>query len=322
MSEIVCPVCGTNDAARRLWDLRDRLYPLDGLFPLSRCARCGLAYLDPPPDRATLSRHYPDTYYGPPSEADPFCYRWRCREIESVVPKGRLLDVGCGNGGFLAHMARRGWEVEGMDVSPRAVEVARSALGDRVRRAEWLDEAGFSQRHYDVVTLFEVLEHASDPRSYLIETHRLLKPGGLCFISVPNFSSWERLLFGPRWCGLDAPRHLFQFTPSTLRTLLARAGFVDIHIRAVNAREIQVRKNRFSYARDSLRHWLRDLGLYPPLTAPLLKEAPVPTPPRRSVLKTILQSAESIPTAVLWGIGRLAGRDNTLWVRAGRHADS
>lgn len=139
---------------------------------------------------------------------------------------GTVLDVGCGNGRFLALAQEMGWSAEGIDFDLQAVRTAR-ARGLQVRHGgiELLEHV--SER-YDVVTLSHVIEHVHDPLGLLIRIHALLKPGGRLWLETPNLESLGHLRYGAHWRGLEPPRHLALFTPAALRAALHRAGFAGM----------------------------------------------------------------------------------------------
>jgi SAM-dependent methyltransferase len=140
----------------------------------------------------------------------------------------RLLDVGCGFGGFVAVMRGRGWEAEGVD--PSSAVVASAVSRGRPVRLGTLE--GLPEEHgsYDAITLFYVLEHLPDPLAALEKAWRLLSWGGTILIRVPHTTPVVRLL-APVGLGgalYDPPFHLYDFSPAVLQRLLRRAGFVDI----------------------------------------------------------------------------------------------
>lgn len=153
----------------------------------------------------------------------------RRREVEASVrylqrqPGGRLLDVGCGAGDWLARMRQLGWEVEGLDFDPAAVEVARAR--ELPVRFGPLEEQGYAPESFDAVTLHHVIEHVPDPLQTLRECHRVLRVGGRLVVATPNARSLSHRIFGPDWRGLEPPRHLHVFTPESLRRALEHAGF-------------------------------------------------------------------------------------------------
>ena len=239
MEHVACDFCGI-DAATPVSVLRDPQLDLPGEFTLVRCGRCGLFYLNPRPSWAELAAHYPADY-------EPFAgavarpqgghlaavIRWikdyglrrRCRAIARRRSGGRLLDVGCATGAFLDQMRRlSNWAVVGVEPIATAAQLARRHFGLEVFEGSLLD-AAFPDQAFDVVTLWDVLEHVPDPQSHLAETYRILRPGGLLVVKAPDPLSWEAHLFGSYWLGHDAPRHLFGFPRSTLTSQFATVGF-------------------------------------------------------------------------------------------------
>lgn len=135
----------------------------------------------------------------------------------------RLLDVGCGNGRFLARMLDLGWKVVGVEPDHQAVNVAWEKLGDDVFRGT-LEEASFLEESFDAITMNHVIEHLWDPVSTLKECHRLLKSGGRLVVVTPNLYSLAHKLFREAWRGLEPPRHFFVFSSHSLQACAKRAG--------------------------------------------------------------------------------------------------
>ena len=139
---------------------------------------------------------------------------------------GRLLDIGFGNGGFLALAEEIGWDAEGIDFDASAVETARSR-GLKVRHGNvtelHTDGAGF-----DVITLSHVVEHVQQPVLLLEQVFGLLKPGGTLWCETPNLNARGHRVFGRYWRGLEPPRHLVLFKTSTLFEIATAIGFVDL----------------------------------------------------------------------------------------------
>jgi 2-polyprenyl-3-methyl-5-hydroxy-6-metoxy-1,4-benzoquinol methylase len=137
---------------------------------------------------------------------------------------GRLLDIGCGNGALLARLQNLGWQVEGIDVDAAAVAQAR--LKGVSVRCGILEDQHYPENHFDVINLNHVIEHLHDPLSILRECHRILNPRGVLSIVTPNINSLGHKKFHKWWRGLEPPRHLYVFCPSSLQTMVCRAGFI------------------------------------------------------------------------------------------------
>lgn len=148
-------------------------------------------------------------------------------------PGGALLDVGCGAGGYLDLMRALGWErVVGVDISEGAVATARDALGLEAYVGE-LADAAFPDDTFDAVTLSHTVEHVADPVALLAEVRRVTRPGGRVAIHVPNVDSMLSRRLGEHWLGLETPRHLVNFSPTGMRTVLDRAGLRIESVRTV-----------------------------------------------------------------------------------------
>jgi 2-polyprenyl-3-methyl-5-hydroxy-6-metoxy-1,4-benzoquinol methylase len=204
-----------------------------------RCHRCTLVYVSPRPStRAAIDALYTDERYsaGQVSHAISASRMreagWRLDKLERHVPRrGRLLDVGCSTGSFLVAARQRGWEVRGIDVSPAAVQHASTAYGLDVSVAT-LEDSALDERSFDVVTVFECIEHMLEPRTAMSAAASLLRDRGLLVITTPNVDG-----FVPRvtywllgrtlgaWEHPTPPHHLYQFSQRTLTTLLRDAGF-------------------------------------------------------------------------------------------------
>lgn len=242
-----CPVCGASGRSLFLDRLRDTtFYTAPGEWSLWRCAACRALYLDPRPTAATIGLAY-QSYYtheaspgpagdaaAPPgarglrgklvgrlSHADP-AYRERV-PLPATAERPRLLDIGCGNGEYLARARETGWDVFGCDFDPAAVRAAR-ASGAEVREGgaeAFLDQGGT----FDAVTLSHIVEHVHDPAALLAQCRDLLKPGGTLFVDTPNADARGLKLFRRSWRGLEPPRHLVLFNWGGLEALLGRSGF-------------------------------------------------------------------------------------------------
>jgi SAM-dependent methyltransferase len=210
-----CSVCG-RPLALRIDRVRDYISGED--FTVSECAGCGLGVTVPAPAR--LEAYYGRAYYGNRhSITASYCARRRRRVVASLFgghESGRLLDVGCGDGAFLAAARRAGWDVTGTEIAPapRVEEVPVCAtLEEAARRGP-----------YRCITAWHVIEHAPDPAGMVNALGAMIEPDGALVLAVPDFGGWQARLFRGAWLHLDAPRHLFHFTRPVLARLLDGAG--------------------------------------------------------------------------------------------------
>src|SRR5207244_8297664 len=120
--------------------------------------------------------------------------------------------------------------VTGLDFSAEAAAIAKAENGVDVAVGT-LEEAHFPAESFDVVTLFHVMEHVTNPRLVLAQVSRVLKPNGVAILQVPNIESWQFKIFGARWYGLDIPRHVIDYSRNSMLKLLADSGFVVNRIR-------------------------------------------------------------------------------------------
>lgn len=210
-STACCDICGR--LLRPLYaSVRD---PQTGeTFRIEQCDACELGHTLPQP--ADLGPYYGVHYYGGRHGlTERMCMARRIGFVRRVARSGRLLDFGCGDGGFLAAAGAVGWNATGVEMKP---DDARAKGLTVVERAEKADGT------FDVITLWHSLEHVRSPRRCLDSLVPLLKPDGHLLIAVPNCESLQARLFGPNWFHIDVPRHLFHFSPLALTRLFAAAG--------------------------------------------------------------------------------------------------
>ena len=241
-----CPLCGHHDE-ELLLEAADAS-PADGRplrFAVVRCRRCKLCYTNPRPDARSIGRFYPADYQphrrprklreaGRPS----VLARWTgraCPERDGTLPfagLGRLLDFGCGGGGYLKRMSDNGWSVTGLDNAVGAVRAVQEDLG-LTALVGTLPHPRLEPCSFDVVTMWHSLEHVHRPLQTLREAWQVLVPGGRLVVACPNRASWAASVFGADWFALDLPRHLTHFEPTTLTDMLTAAGFAVRDVRLI-----------------------------------------------------------------------------------------
>jgi SAM-dependent methyltransferase len=203
-------------------------------FRLVACAHCGLQYVSPRLRADAVLEGYAE------GSDEQFVSQARGRELtfercldlierEWKGPRGRLLDIGAGGGAFPFVASRRGWRAEGCEPNKWLCDWAQKNYALAIRPGTVFDQ-NYPARSYDVVTLWDVLEHTSDPKREVRETHRLLKDNGLLVVNYPDIGSGVARLMGRSWVFL-LDVHLYYFTRATIRKLLESSGFEVIRIR-------------------------------------------------------------------------------------------
>ncbi len=196
--------------------------------PIVKCRRCGLVYTNPRLEEREILHEYEcviDTTYLQEREGRILTFRRNLEPLLRLVPprgRPRLLDIGCHIGVFLEIAQEQGWEAWGVEPSAWAADQAR-ARGLRVTTGT-LRGARFPDQFFDVVTMWDVIEHLTDPLASLQEAYRILAPGGIICIHTINIESPFARLMGHRWPWL-MEMHLYYFSPQTLTQMLEKAGF-------------------------------------------------------------------------------------------------
>ncbi len=233
-----CDFCGGTQHTY-MFEGPDRLMKLPGRFTFVRCNACGLVYQWPQLPWNELKHYYEGDYvsYAGVVQDEPTRLRRVIKRvgtlkqrwyIERFCRKGRLLDVGCGTGVFLAEMQQSGrWDLMGLEPTFEAAAYARQRLGVPVIEQPF-EQADLPPNSQDVITMWHVLEHMTSPRAALAKAWELLKPGGYLIFSIPNYESLSRWLFGRYWIGWDLPRHLFLYPRPTLMRMMQEHNFVVV----------------------------------------------------------------------------------------------
>ncbi len=225
-----CPVC--RQAGARGW-LRgpDRLHGRQEKYTLLRCPACSLVWLSQPPEPSEMHLHYTDAYHQLISAGGENPGRWGFRKdaLAQFKQSGTLLDIGCSSGSFLAFMRSPSWTLFGIEMSAEGARTAEARSGAEVFVGDPLD-APFPSESFDVITCFDVLEHLYEPRRVMARVAEWLKPGGIFYVLVPNVDSAEGRVFGSYWHGLELPRHLFHYSPESLKFLAESAGLREVSL--------------------------------------------------------------------------------------------
>jgi len=248
-----CPVCGVQE--------REGLVQVKGWQVVS-CYTCGLGMLDPRPSRSELvslyDKKYCDERFCDGGSDDETLQKRlslessRLRLVRKFKQGGRVLDIGCGFGYFLAACRARGYAVHGVDFSGHAIEHAQDRLQIPVTVGA-LDEVQLETKAFDVVTMWHSLEHTPEPSAALALAKDCLRVDGILVVDVPNYLGTDAARYGLTWTGWDPPYHLWHFTPAALSRLLAKHGLEVIKVKTYHSEFIKEKLQRYFLLRPVAR---------------------------------------------------------------------
>jgi SAM-dependent methyltransferase len=201
------------------------------------CKNCRLIRLNPLPTVEELKSYYPRNYWfspdaGAASRLEETYRRLVLRDhvqfvtqaLKASGAQGPVIDIGCGGGLFLRILRERGYAAVGLDNSTSAASLAWKRNGVPVLCGD-LTASPLDRGCFSLVSMFHVLEHVYDPVAYLRTARDLLSLNGRLVVQVPNAASWQFLVFGEHWNGVDVPRHLVNYRQRDLENLLDYCGF-------------------------------------------------------------------------------------------------
>ncbi|MBN1583347.1 MAG: class I SAM-dependent methyltransferase [Anaerolineae bacterium] len=226
-------------------------------YRIVQCRQCGLIYTDPRRRPADMMNDYEavvDTRYLEEREGRILTFSRNIRSLEEMVPSRnghRLLDVGTHVGVFVEVAQSRGWDAWGLEPSKWAVDIGRKNGLNMIQGT--LHDAELDPATFDVVTMWDVVEHLADPMADIQEVTRILKPGGIFCVHTMNVDSFFARLMGKRWPWL-VEMHLYFFSPKTLRAMVEKAGL------KVESWQVQGRYLHLGYLLSRLSGWIPALG--------------------------------------------------------------
>jgi 2-polyprenyl-3-methyl-5-hydroxy-6-metoxy-1,4-benzoquinol methylase len=225
-----CPVCGAT-AIREVLTAKD--HTVSGKsFSIWECASCTFRFTQHVPDEAHIGPYYKaDSYISHTNTSKGLVNRLykmvrnitlrnKRKLLQAATNRttGQLLEIGAGTGIFAAFMKKSGWQVMGLEPDPDVRQTAKDKNGVALLDTSELFE--LPTEHFDVITMWHVLEHVHRLHEYMAQLKKLLKPGGVLLIAVPNYTSFDAQLYGRFWAAYDVPRHLYHFSPASMRNLL------------------------------------------------------------------------------------------------------
>lgn len=228
-----CPVCKSNDIESSLL-VKD--FSVSGKeFAVWTCQVCSLRFTQDAPIIEEIGDYYQSEQYISHTDSRKGIihklyhlvrtYTLQKKRAQIVQISGRtsgnVLDIGCGTGGFLNVMKVAGWNTVGLEPNENARKIAVSK-GLDVYNA---DDLFTLKQKFQVITMWHVLEHVHELHRYMNRIATLLEPEGVLIVAVPNYTAKDQLAYQQYWAAYDVPRHLYHFSPDSMKTLAGKHGF-------------------------------------------------------------------------------------------------
>ena len=230
-----CNICGSDNYDIFYHAIRQKTSPASfksssvepGKDQIVKCSHCGLIYVNPRLKQKAIIKGYSegsDERFISQARSREMTFERSIKLIEKYAKtKGKLLDIGTAGGSFLAVAKRNGWKVEGIEPNKWLCEWGKKHYGITIKQGT-LEKNSFKKRSFDLVTLWDVLEHVSDPTNTLKRINSILKKNGLAVVNYPDISSPIAKLMHRKWVFILTV-HLYYFTPMTIKRLLKKCGF-------------------------------------------------------------------------------------------------
>lgn len=276
-----CLVCGGST--------RYRFSAVEPGFDVFACDQCGSGRTWPALDGSAIGAWYPQAYYGTRNVRFNRVFerltRWfrhrRAEAIRRLIPRGRVLDVGCGRGMTLSFLREYGFDAVGLELSEVAAAHARDVLGLDVRTGDFLS-ASFEPASFAAIVFWHSLEHMADPMRALDRARDLLEPGGILIVAVPNFDSIQAQATGRSWFHLDVPRHYVHMTARALKTAVKLRGF-----KIVDVAHFSLEQNPYGWIQSLLNRVFEHDLLYSILKEPAARRHQLRAYPLQTVASLI-----------------------------------
>ena len=229
-----CPSCGSQSISPKI-TVKD--YTVSGeKFEIWQCATCSIRFTQDIPSQSSIGNYYKsenyishtDTKKGFVNSLYHIIRKRTLRQKQMLVErisgikKGKLLDIGAGTGAFSGYMKDASWEVLGLEPDEATRQRAFELYGITLQSTDELFK--LSPGSFDVVSMWHVLEHVHNLHEYLDLIRSVLKFSGKAFIAVPNYTSYDAELYKEFWAAYDVPRHLYHFSPNSMKLLLENHG--------------------------------------------------------------------------------------------------
>ena len=229
-----CPVCKSNELVE-LFSAKD--YTVSGeYFSVEECKTCTLLFTQNVAEQNEIGRYYASENYISHSDIQAGLVnrlyhlirkktlqsKKKLIEIATEKSNRNILDIGCGTGAFLNTMKTGGWEITGLEPDETAREKAKTLYGIEPQPSNNI--FNLPPNSYDAITMWHVLEHVHQLHEYIGQLKNIVTDIGKIFIAVPNYTSYDAQHYGAFWAAYDVPRHLYHFSPASMKRLVEQHG--------------------------------------------------------------------------------------------------
>jgi len=232
----VCPICDSPDISF-VFKAEDKTVSRQ-TFQIWQCNSCTARFTQDVPEERHIGAYYRSSNYISHSNTSKglvnklyhsvrsVTLRSKRKLVEAYATKGNLIDMGAGTGAFASAMQKSGWNVTGLEPDASARSNAKKDFNIELLTGQEI--FGLEHDHYDVITLWHVLEHVHQLHIYLGLFFTLLKKNGILVVAVPNYTSYDAQVYKQNWAAYDVPRHLYHFSPASMEYLLTLHQFTPV----------------------------------------------------------------------------------------------
>ena len=236
-----CPIC-KDTQINETFSAKD--YTVSGeVFSVVECKNCRLLFTQNVAEQNNIGRYYASENYISHSDTqagliNKLYHSIRKKTLKSkkdLIEKetgksgGNILDIGCGTGAFLNIMKTNGWAITGLEPDEAASKKAKSLYGIETQPSHHI--FNLPGTSFDAITMWHVLEHVHQLHEYIEQLRNMLADKGKIFIAVPNYTSYDAQYYGQYWAAYDVPRHLYHFSPASMKNLVEQHGLIIKNIK-------------------------------------------------------------------------------------------
>jgi SAM-dependent methyltransferase len=215
-----------------------------GQWDIVKCDGCGLSFVSPLPTKQIIDEFYNEHKQSSAERIEIYLKTRASRErrdksklklLEKIQgARGRLLDIGCGMGLFVKNAVNAGWKAQGIDLDRDMIEYGRKTFGADLSCAMLNELPG---AYFDVITMFNLLDHLHTPLDFLKEVKRVLKPNGVIYTNLHDAGGWKAKKYQKDWGAYCPPMHLYYYSPHTLEILVNKVGLKILMVPGINLKE-------------------------------------------------------------------------------------